>query len=151
MDLAFAAAALPETGAAPAMDVALFTEPYVLVAPTGHRFKGRKAVAVEELDGEPFVARTHCEYRQILAAILKQAGVRPRIAYRTDQDERALALVRSGLGIAVVPEHYGARGVLKLAFAGRHFSRTVGLRWRPERRSPAADRFVEFCRTADWR
>ena len=151
MDLAFAAAALPETGAAPAMDVALCTEPYVLVAPTGHRVKGRKAVAVEELDSEPFVARTHCEYRQILAAILKQAGVRPRIAYRTDQDERALALVRSGLGIAVVPEHDGARGVLKLAFADRDFSRTVGLRWRPERRSPAADRFVEFCRTADRR
>lgn len=151
LDVAFTAAADMDGGPAVEMDAVLFSEPYVVAIPPGHRLGGRQAITVSDLDGEHFVARTHCEYRQVLAAILKEKGVRLKVAYRTDQDDRALALVRAGLGVAIVPDHYAAPGVAKLRFSEQTFSRTVGLCWKREPQRRCVERFVEFCRTDNWR
>jgi hypothetical protein len=48
----------------------------------------------------PFILRTSCETFQETTALLNTGGIRTRLVYRTDQDDRALGLVTAGVGVA---------------------------------------------------
>jgi DNA-binding transcriptional LysR family regulator len=150
LDIAFTAQ--PSEKADPPGDdrCVLFSEPYVLMIPAGHHLAGRRSASVADLNGEALVARTHCEYRDGVNALFKALGIKPRLAFRTSQDERALALVRSGLGVALVPRHYKAEGTINLPFADAQFSRTVSLKWYAKAGMPAVERFAAFAKAAAW-
>lgn len=128
----------------------LFTEPFVLLIPADHHLRGRRSVNLGDLDGEPFIARMQCEHRAIVAERLRKLGIRPRLAFRTDHDDRALALVQAGFGVSIVPRHYAAEGTRKLPFADAAMSRAVGLRWRTDAGESAIGRFVTFAKAASW-
>ena len=42
----------------------LFEEPYLLAVPKDHRFARRQSVKLADLDGEPFIVRTSCDFYQ---------------------------------------------------------------------------------------
>jgi DNA-binding transcriptional LysR family regulator len=147
LDVAFVAA---RAGKPPKGQVPLFAEPFVLLIPADHHLRGRRSVSLRDLDGEPFIARMQCEHRAIVAERLRKLGIRPRVAFRTDHDDRALALVQAGFGVSIVPRHYAAEGTRKLPFSDDTMSRAVGLRWRIDAKESAVGRFVTFARAASW-
>jgi len=51
------------------------------------------------------------------------------VVYRTDNDDRALALVAAGFGLALVPGHLRSPGVKQVAGADLAITRTIGLVW----------------------
>jgi DNA-binding transcriptional LysR family regulator len=112
--------------------VALFTEPYVLAVNQNHRFAKLRSVMLEDLQGEPFILRTSCETFQDTTALLIARGIRTRLVYRTDQDDRALGLVAAGIGVALMPALYRAAGVVNLSISDFDAKRTIGIRWRPQ-------------------
>ena len=67
----------------------LFEEPYLLAAPKDHRFG--------DLDGEPFIVRTRCDFYQDVANVFVARGIKMRVVYQTDHDDKALALVAAGM------------------------------------------------------
>lgn len=90
------------------MDLAMdsvFGEPLALAVPVGHRLAGRRRVALTDLEDEPFVAYSErgLYLRDLIDTELARAGARPRIVQRMSRTHSILALVSTGMGIAIVP------------------------------------------------
>ncbi len=132
----------------------LYEEGYSLAVAAHHPLARKSVVHVAELADEPTIVRTRCELLSETSRFFTHHNVRPRLVYRTEQDERALAMVGAGLGITVMPNHYTRSGVARLPLAGFHERRRVGLVHGPgrgrRRRSEIAGRFVEFAVSQTW-
>ena len=83
--------------------------------------------------------------------LFAEQQVRPRIVCRTDQDERAIALVGEGFGLAIVPDLFSAPKVVQLPIIGLSLNRTIGLHWINEAKDEALDLFRTFAASHDWR
>lgn len=105
----------------------LYTEGYVLALAEGHPLSSKTIVEGGELANEPTIVRTRCEILAETSRYFTDRNVRPRLIYRTAQDERALAMVAAGLGFTTMPESYGGPGIVKLKMAGYDDERTVAL------------------------
>lgn len=128
----------------------LFKEPYVLAVPEHHRFALRSAVKLADLLNEPFIARTRCDKDHELGSLLVSHGMKLRVVYKTDQDDRALALVAAGIGVAFVPAHFSAPAVRQVAVSDMAIMRTIGLLWSPEREDSDLEEFIKFAESHDW-
>jgi DNA-binding transcriptional LysR family regulator len=81
--------------------VKIMDDPYVLVAPLGTFPAG--PVAIDALDGMPMVAQPPiCDQARVERTYAEE-GVAPLIVFRTADNHGVLAMVRGGLGMAVVP------------------------------------------------
>jgi DNA-binding transcriptional LysR family regulator len=137
--------------AATKKSVALFAEPYVLAVNQNHRFAKLRSITLDDLQGEPFILRTSCETFQDTTALLIARGIRTRLVYRTDQDDRALDLVAAGIGVALMPALYKAAGVVNVHIADFDRRRTIGMQWlvqTPENRSLTS--LVAFACSHPW-
>jgi DNA-binding transcriptional LysR family regulator len=79
----------------------LLDDPYLLVARPGD-FAAR-SVRLRDLDGVALVAWPATCDQPRLEQALADSGARPRIVFRTASNETILAMVRAGLGAAVLP------------------------------------------------
>lgn len=104
-------------------------EPLLVAAPDGHPFATAKSVFVKDLDGQPFVMYSPYESRyfyDLLVTQFTRAAILPRYVQHLSQIHSILAMVRAGLGLAIVPA----------AAAGLNFS---GVHLRPLRlRAPVS-------------
>lgn len=99
----------PGVPAVPAHGLArqpLLTDPLRLALPATHprAATGATALTLADLDGEHWISGgPGVPNRACLDALATRAGFRPRISYETADYALTLALVRAGLGIALVP------------------------------------------------
>lgn len=128
----------------------LFKEPYVLAAPEDHRFAKLKSVTLADLHDEPFVLRTRCDFYQDAANVLIERGIKVRVVYQTDQDDRALALVAAGIGLAFVPAHFDAPTVKQVPVLDLGIVREVGLLWPQDREDADLAEFIKFASRHGW-
>lgn len=88
------------------IDVVSFLEdPFVLLSPR-HRTAPElvdRCVSPADLEGEPLVAETATACAVQVEADLRRHGVEPNIVFRTQDNAAVQAMVRSGLGHAVMP------------------------------------------------
>lgn len=115
--------------------VPLYDEAYVLALPEDHRLAGEAVVRGEELSDQPMIVRSRCEVLSETSRYFTDRNVRPPLAYRTANDERALRMVAAGVGATVVPQSYAAQGVVTVALHGFTHRRTVAL-FRPRHGLP---------------
>jgi len=64
-----------------------------VAVPKDHRFALRESVQLADLEGEPLIVRTRCDFYQDVTDLLAIRRIKTHIVYQTDQDDRALALV----------------------------------------------------------
>jgi DNA-binding transcriptional LysR family regulator len=131
----------------------LYEEGYSLAIALHHPLARRTSIQVGELAGEPTIVRTRCELLGETSRFFTSHNVRPRLVYRTEQDERALAMVGAGLGITVMPDHYQARNVARVPLTGFVQRRKIGLVQAPQRRrrpKEGATRFSAFAASQAW-
>jgi DNA-binding transcriptional LysR family regulator len=128
----------------------LFEEPYVLAVPESHRFAQRKSVKLSDLRGEPFIVRARCDRYHDVTDALNSHGVELRVMYKTDQDDRALALVAAGVGLALFPAHFEMPAVKKVAVSDLGLSRVIGLLWARDREDDLTE-FIKFAESHSWR
>jgi DNA-binding transcriptional LysR family regulator len=98
-------------------------EPLLVAAPDGHPFAAAKSVFLKDLDDQPFVMYSPYESRyfyDLLVTQFTRADILPRYVQHLSQIHSILAMVRAGLGLAIVPA----------AAAGLNFS---GVQLRPLR------------------
>ena len=84
----------------------VLAEPLLAAVPVGHAMAAQPQVAIREFDGEPFVMYSPFEARyfhDLLAAQFSRANILPRYVQHLSQVHSILALVRAGLGVAIVP------------------------------------------------
>ena len=105
---------------------ALFDDDYCLALTSAHRLAARPSVQVEEVAAETMIARRACEALGETSRFFTERGVRPRFALRSGNDDRALAMVRAGLGVTVAPRSLARDGIAMVAIEGFGLSRTIG-------------------------
>ncbi|WP_034632034.1 LysR substrate-binding domain-containing protein [Maridesulfovibrio bastinii] len=95
------------------------SESYALIIPAGHRFESKKSVNIAELAGEKFIfapRRIQSALYDEWLKIFSEAGFIPDIVQEAESKNTALALVRAGLGISIVPESLSMRSSKEVIF-----------------------------------
>lgn len=129
----------------------LFSTPWGLVAPKGHRLLRKRTLDLADLGSEPLILfERGSSGRQHVMEAFREAGVSPRVETETTNTEIVVRMVEAGLGLSIVP-------LLKNGKVTR--GRNVGTRLLAERirpiqsgvlirrgvsLTPAARAFVEF-------
>jgi LysR family hydrogen peroxide-inducible transcriptional activator len=127
----------------------LFTEELRLALPPRHRLTRKRSVSVCDLENEPFIVmkEEHCLGDQVLN-FCERRDLKPTITFRSAQLETIQALVRSGVGISLVPEMAARRehpGLPKYrSVAGARPERKIVALWPKQRPlSHAANEFLK--------
>jgi DNA-binding transcriptional LysR family regulator len=129
---------------------ALFKIPYMLAVPADHRFAQRQTVSAGDLASERLILPERCVYMLDVTNALASRGVRANVVYRTDNDDRALALVAAGFGLALVPSHLEIAGVKQVPVPDLAITRTIGLVWPRERENGDVKEFIAFAESHRW-
>lgn len=105
----------------------LWTEGYGVALATTHRLARLEVITAEQVASETMFVRRDCEVLPEVSRYFTSRGVRPFMAARTTSEERALAYVRAGVGLTVMPVSFKAPGIEIIPLAGFAFTRSVGL------------------------
>ena len=106
---------------------ALYKEDYSLFIASHHPLASRKIIQPSDLADEGAIIRFRCEILSETSRFFTEKNIRPRLVYRTDQDERALQMVAAGIGFTTMPSRYKIDGVKNIPLQGYDFSREIGL------------------------
>lgn len=130
----------------------LYPERFVVACPVGHRFARRDAVAVREMDGETYLQRINCEFRDVLRERCEAAGAQIVRSYRSEREDWIQTMVAAGMGVCFLPEFSATHpGVVARPVRDPEVRREVclvtvaGRRW-----SPALGSFVQAIRRYRW-
>jgi len=115
----------------------LYDEPFMLLAPTGHRLAQGGSLRTSDLAGETVLLLDdgHCLRDQALD-VCSKVGMHEKQDFRATSLETLRQMVASGVGVTLLPElatrgAYGAaRGTVARAFARPTPVRTIGVVWR---------------------
>ena len=82
----------------------LFSEELLLALPPDHRLAGKSRVALADVEAEKFILlkEGHCLGDQVVS-FCQRRDVQPAVSLRSAQMETIQALVRSGLGVSLIP------------------------------------------------
>lgn len=133
--------------------IPLFTERFAAVAPAAHRIAQLDAVPCALLNDAPYANRTHCEYFDAISTAFQERSIRMRQVFSSERDDWVLAMIRSGLGLGIFPEHSveNQTGLVLRPLSEPSFERVVLLvtvRGRPH--APAVGAFLRALRNWAW-
>jgi DNA-binding transcriptional LysR family regulator len=77
----------------------IYTERFVVACALTHRFVQRNSVRMADLDGEIYLQRVNCEYRDYLAEQLRERGAEIARSYRSEREDWIQTMVAAGMGI----------------------------------------------------
>ncbi len=152
LDLAFAVTTREDTDQL--RYLSLTSEPMIVLCHPTHRLAGAGGVTPEDLGGEDFVD-FHSDWgpRRTTDAVFAAAGVRRTVPLEVNDVHSLLDLVQEGLGIAVVPRHFGhkreasALTVLALKDTAETSYETVAMLPPADATSPAARALMTLLET----
>jgi DNA-binding transcriptional LysR family regulator len=82
----------------------LFSEPYDVVVPDGHRFSGRGAVSMAEIGEEPLILHPPtCTTRRLVSALIEEAGGRVHVKAEVPFGDFLLGYAATGAGVTFAP------------------------------------------------
>ena len=119
---------------------------------SGHPFARRNAVAMREMDGQTYLQRINCEFRDVLRERCEAAGAQIVRSYRSEREDWIQTMVAAGMGVCFLPEFSATHpGVVVRPVQDPEVRRQVclvtvaGRRW-----SPALGSFVRAIRRYRW-
>jgi DNA-binding transcriptional LysR family regulator len=129
-------------------------EPLVVALPAEHPLAKGRAPTLEDFDHAPFLTYSPIEARyfhDLVAGTFSRAEVHPDYTQYVTQIHSILALVRAGLGAALIPE-----AAMSLRFEGVVFRALEKLRparpvelfmaWKRDNENPVLEKFMDKCR-----
>ncbi|MCJ0765153.1 LysR family transcriptional regulator [Variovorax terrae] len=122
----------------------------VLAVPQDHPLGGQKRVQLASLAAESFVGFTFQEgpgFESVVVAACRESGFIPNFVQVASQMQTILALVASGLGVALVPQAMRSVQIGQVAYLQVRRGRApvryqLGLAYRPSNDNPALHAFV---------
>jgi DNA-binding transcriptional LysR family regulator len=130
----------------------LFSESFVLVAPSSHQLAGSPAVSFADLRDESILMRTACEHFEALASLLRSHALKVDRAHEISSESDLAAFVEQGIGIAFVPRSsLVAAPLSRVTVSDLDLRRTVFLYGVAGRqRTPVANMLMKMLRATDW-
>lgn len=109
--------------------IPLWSENYVIVAPKNRLVTLPDKVALSDLQNFPFIKREQCELTEPLNYLLDREHITLDIKATVSCIPWAISLVKSGLGIAIVPESSATNhmDITVYRFKDLDFQRRIGL------------------------
>ena len=127
----------------------IFNEPLVLMVQGQSELANRASVRLRDLAKQRFIICPRYRrtgFHEIIIEHAAKAGFRPRIANEVDAPSTAIALVKRGLGIALVPHSESwsiADGVRCIPIGNPAVFIEIGAIWRRENMSPVLRWFID--------
>lgn len=131
--------------------IPLWDEAYVLALPHGHPLTLQESVTLNDLHGVRFIERCLCEIHDDVASYLSKHHIAPLTVAQASNEEWAVALVASELGVSVVPESStrGRENISTRPIKGLKLQRKVGLSYNPKS-APSAGLQLLLEHRAQW-
>jgi LysR family hydrogen peroxide-inducible transcriptional activator len=130
----------------------LYPERFVVACAVGHPFARRDAIAMREMDGQIYLQRINCEFRDVLRERCEAAGAQIVRSYRSEREDWIQTMVAAGMGVCFLPEFSATHpGMVVRPVQDPEVRREVclvtvaGRRW-----SPALSSFVQAIRRYHW-
>ena len=126
--------------------VPLTQDEYKLVMPVGHPLARMETVAIEELEGLPFLLLEHGGRTEV-TEILERSNVHPDIRFTTWEDFAIMAMAEKGLGVGILPDMILRRIPYKIEVRSlkEPYYRSIGIAMKSRAHTtPAVGRFVEY-------
>lgn len=103
-EIAAAVMAQPEPFPDPFEVRPLYGERFVAAFPVGHRCEAKAAIVLRDLEGESYLSRANCEFRDAIRCEREALGVSIRYAFRSEHEDWIQSLVAAGMGFSIMPE-----------------------------------------------
>jgi LysR family hydrogen peroxide-inducible transcriptional activator len=109
----------------------LVREPIVVLVPPAHPLRDRPGIALRELTDEGFVCmRSGYGLRELADQLCAEAGFAPRVVIETGQLSIVHGMVRSGVGVALLPRLAASGAEPQVPVSDPHAHRELGVVWR---------------------
>jgi LysR family transcriptional regulator, hydrogen peroxide-inducible genes activator len=82
----------------------LYKERFVIAFPSGHRFARMSSIPIAAIDGENYLRRINCEYRDRLSELADACKADVHLGYASEREDWIQNMVAGGLGICFIPE-----------------------------------------------
>lgn len=105
----------------------LFEENYLMILPQDHALAIKPQIEADELSNEVMIARRSCEMLSETSNHFTSRGIRPRFSFKSQNDDRAIALVAAGLGVTLGPASLIRKGVIGVPLADFPAKRQISL------------------------
>jgi DNA-binding transcriptional LysR family regulator len=130
----------------------LYREHFVVGFATGHRFEDMATVPLAALEGESYLSRMNCEYRDHIRAMRESRGIKMRYCFRSEHEDWVQSMAAAGLGFCILPQHTPTvGGLLTRPLVDPEIAREVSLITLAGRRfSPAVAAFIRHARAHAW-
>lgn len=125
-------------------------EPLMVVLPVGHRLASRSRIKLEDMHGQPFVMYTPTQgkyFYSLITGLFVSAGIMPKYIQHLDNVHTAVGLVRSGVGISIVPASTAQLGFDNVVYRPMLRNDVLSesrMTWRPDNHNPALATFRGF-------
>lgn len=126
--------------------ILLKQDEYKLVLPSGHCLAERETVAIEELNGLPFLLLEHGGKTEV-SDLLERSHVQPDIRFTTWEDFAIMAMVEMGMGVSILPDMILRRIPYKVEIRSlrKPYYRTIGLATKNQKHiTPAVKKFIDY-------
>jgi DNA-binding transcriptional LysR family regulator len=135
--------------------IPIHADRYVIALPKTHSLAKNKRLRLANFSGEPFILPSdeiHPTLHLSIVAACHQAGFSPRIVQQGFQVQTILALVESGLGVALVPEIWGRMAAADITLRPlvdqKHSTTGLAFAHRTEALTDMGRRMIEFSKEA---
>lgn len=126
--------------------ILLKQDEYKLVLPMGHPLTGNEKVAIEDLNGLPFLLLEHGGKTEV-SDLLERYHVQPDVRFTTWEDFAIMAMAERGLGVGILPDMILRRIPYKIEIRPLQepYYRSIGLAMKKQGNlTPAAKKFIEY-------
>ncbi|GEP03624.1 LysR family transcriptional regulator [Methylobacterium oxalidis] len=82
----------------------LYAERFMLACGPAHAFACRNAIRMHDLAGQIYLQRINCEFRDLLAEILRAQGTEILRSHRSEREDWIQSMVAAGMGVCFLPE-----------------------------------------------
>ena len=133
-------------------NIPLFLEGFVVAFPPGHRFEASDEVQLHDLDGEPLIMRSHCEYHERFEQIAADNEVHLRYSAQSHDELWLQSMIQLGFGAAVLPNQLRLReGLQSRPLADERMRREIVLvHVRGRRHTPSLKLMHRLFADHDW-
>ena len=128
----------------------LFDQPFKLAVPNSHPYAKNKSVRLMDLDRQPYINRTNCEFWQSNPTMFSSVGVQPQFVYSSNNEEWVISLIQAGIGMSIMPVWSNLSDVIYIPILDLSLSRVVGLKWRKKQTLDAVQWFQECASDYHW-
>ena len=128
----------------------VFREPLMIVLPVAHPLAARQRIVIDDLNGLPFVMYSSGQgkyFYSLVTGLFVSSGVMPKYIQHLDHVHTIVGLVRSGLGVSIVPAAAAQLRFDNVVFRPLWRNDVIAesrMAWRADHHNPALTTFRHF-------